>query len=296
MIAVLLMAYGSPGSAEEIEPYLKDIRRGRDPSPDAVKELTERYETIGWSPLLEMTTRQAEALEKVLNDRGTETSRTYIGMKHWHPFISATVEQIVDDEPDEIVGLALAPHYSRMSIGGYESRLREALDHLGSETPLRMIHQWYDEPAFVDFAAANLRDTLANWDARVFFTAHSLPARILEEGDPYRDQLMESSQLVADAASVIDWEFAFQSAGHTGEPWLGPDILDRLEAFAQQGGRHAVIAPIGFVADHLEILYDVDVECVEKAKELNLDLRRTPSPNDDPRFIATLADTVLQTE
>jgi ferrochelatase len=297
-IGVLLMAYGGPRSLEEVEPYYTDIREGRPPSPAALRELIERYRKIGGPSLLpEITRRQAEALQGILDAQEPGVFRVYVGMKHWHPFIAETVRKIAEDGIETVIGLVLAPHYSGMSIGGYEDRLMRAREAAGAGFEVRVIRSWYDDPSFVDFLAANLSETLTGWDpsdgtTRVFFTAHSLPERILAEGDPYRGELLDSSKLVAAGAGVRDWEFAFQSASDTGEPWLGPDILDRLEAFAGEGGRRAVVAPIGFVADHLEVQFDVDIECQERARELGVELRRIASPNDDPRFIEALAGVV----
>ena len=297
---VLLMTYGSPRTPDEVEGYFTDIRGGRRPSPEAVEELSARYARVGGSPLPQITMRQAQALESRLSGdaRGRpsweEPVRVFVGMKHWHPFIAEAVDQVVDAGVDTLVGIALAPHYSRMSVGGYEDRVRAAREAKGAGFELRLVRSWYREPAFVDFVAGRLRTTLGGWDAsdpstRVVFSAHSLPERILAAGDPYRDQLLDSARVIAEAAGIGHWEFAFQSASPTGEPWLGPDVLECLEAFAGEGGRRAVVAPIGFTADHLEILFDVDVECVELAERLGLELRRLPSPNDDPAFIEVLA-------
>lgn len=295
---VLLMAYGGPASLEEVEPYYTDIRGGKPPTKEALEALMKRYRAIGGaSPLPAITRRQAAGLGQVLDDRYPGEFRTYVGMKHWHPFIAETVKNVVADGIEKVIGLVLAPHYSSMSIGGYEDRLMRAREEAGAEFEVRMIRSWYEDPSFVRFVASNLRQTLEGWDAadgatRVFFTAHSLPERILDSGDPYREQLIESSRLTASAAGTPDWEFAFQSASKTGEPWLGPDVRERLALFAADGGRRAVVAPIGFVADHLEVLYDVDVECAARASELGLEFRGIPSPNDDPRFIEVLAGIV----
>jgi ferrochelatase len=297
--AVLCMAYGGPRSLDEVEDYYTDIRGGRRPSPEALENLVRRYERIGGlSPLPEITRRQAEALGSALEAATPGRFRTYVGMKHWHPFVREAVEDIAADGADDVIGLVLAPHFSKISIGGYEQRLFAARAATGAFFEIDMITHWYDDEGFVAFAAENLRAALGDWDpaegaTRVFFSAHSLPERILAEGDPYRDQLLKSSALIAEAAGAPNWEFAFQSQSHTGEPWLGPDILTSLDAFADRGGRRAVVAPIGFVADHLEVLYDVDVECVEEAEKLGIELRRTASPNDDPRFIQVLAGVVL---
>ena len=296
--AVVCMAYGGPRSLDEVEAYYTDIRGGRKPSPEALADLMSRYEKIGGlSPLPVITQRQADALGAALEATDPGQYRTYVGMKHWHPFIAEAIDQVVADGADRVIGLALAPHYSRMSIGGYEDRLKAAQEKTGAAFRLDMIPSWYENPFFVAYSAANLTAALGDWDpadpgTRVFFSAHSLPERILAQGDPYRDQLLESSGMIAGAAGAPNWEFAFQSQSHTGEPWLGPDVLTSLEAFAGRGGNRVVVAPIGFVADHLEILFDVDVECVEAAAKLGIELRRTASPNDDPRFIEVLASVV----
>jgi ferrochelatase len=253
-----------------------------------------RYEAIGGlSPLPDITRRQAAALGEVLDASAPGRYRTHVGMKHWHPFVGEAVQDIVAEGAGDVIGLVLAPHYSKMSIGGYEQRLQAAKAATGGTFSVDMVPYWYDDEGFVAFAAENLRAALGDWDpadpgTRVFFSAHSLPERILAEGDPYKDQLLDSSRLIAEAAGVPNWEFAFQSQSHTGEPWLGPDVLTSLEAFAAAGGKRAVVSPIGFVADHLEVLFDLDIE----AAELGLDLRRTTSPNDDPRFIQVLAGVV----
>lgn len=298
--AVVLMAYGGPASLDEVEGYYTDIRRGRPPASEALEDLKERYRKIGGSsPLLRISKRQAAALETHLNATHPGAYRTFVGMKHWHPYIAATMKEVAEAGISKVIGLALAPHYSKMSIGGYEDRLVQGAKAAGAGIEVSMIESWYDQSEFIEFSAGNLRSTVEDWQGsdekfRVFFTAHSLPTRILEDGDPYKDQLLDSSKRIADAAGVEDWEFAFQSASHTGEPWLGPDVLERLEAFSVEGGQRAVVAPIGFVADHLEILFDVDVECAEQCKKLGLAFRRTPSPNDHPGFIEALAAVVLR--
>jgi protoporphyrin/coproporphyrin ferrochelatase len=280
--AVILMAYGSPERAEDIPAYLADIRGGRPVRPEAVEELSERYRRIGGrSPLNEITERQRAALQRELG------LPVYVGMKHWHPRIAEAAERAGADGAERVVGLVLAPHYSRISIGGYRERLEEALPD-GIE--LVFVPSWHDHEGFLDVLANRVRGTAAH----VVFTAHSLPARILAEGDPYRDQLLETSQLIADKAGVETWSFAFQSESPTGEPWLRPDILEELEALHAQGVSSVLVAPVGFVSDHLEILWDLDIEAREKAAGLGLELERIESLNDDPSFIRALADLVTQ--
>jgi ferrochelatase len=281
--AVILMAYGSPETADDIRPYLEDIREGRPVSDAAVAELTERYRRIGGrSPLDEITERQRAALERELG------LPVRVGMKHWRPRIAEAVEAALADGPERIVGVVLAPHFSALSIAGYRERLEGALD---GRAELRFVESWHDHPPFLDVLADRVRGT----DAHVIFTAHSLPSRILDSGDPYRDQLVETSRLVAERARLERWSFAFQSASETGEPWLGPDILEELEAVHGRGVRKVLVAPVGFVSDHLEILWDLDVEARETAKKLGLELDRIESLNDDPAFIRALAQLVRST-
>jgi protoporphyrin/coproporphyrin ferrochelatase len=280
--AVLLMAYGSPTRPEDIPAYFEDIRGGRPVRPEAVAELVERYRRIGGSsPLNEITERQRAALEHELG------APVYVGMKHWTPRIAEAAEQALGEGAQRIVGLVLAPHYASISIGGYRERLAEAL---GDRAELVMIESWHDHRPLLDILADRVRGT----DAHVVFTAHSLPERILAEGDPYKDQLLETSRLVAERAGVETWSFAFQSASPTGEPWLGPDILEELERLHADGVRKVLVAPVGFVSDHLEILWDIDVEAREKAAELGLELDRIESLNDAPEFARALAVLVEQ--
>ena len=281
--AVILMAYGSPERAEDIRAYLEDIREGRPVSGAAVEELTERYRRIGGhSPLDEVTERQRAALERELG------LSVYVGMKHWRPRIADAVGAAVEGGATQIVGVVLAPHYSALSIAGYRERLEAALD---GRAELRFVESWHDHEPYLDVLADRVRGT----DAHVVFTAHSLPERILAVGDPYRDQLLETSRLIAERAGLDRWSFAFQSESATGEPWLGPDILDELDSLHARGVRKVLVAPVGFVSDHLEILWDLDVEARERAAELGLELERIESLNDDPAFIRALAALVRST-
>jgi ferrochelatase len=274
------MAYGSPERLEDIPAYLADIRSGRPVRQEAVEELVERYRRIGGaSPLNRVTEAQRAALEEAAG------LPTYIGMKHWFPRIGEAVENALGDGAERIVGLVLAPHYSRISIGGYRDRLEQSLD---GRAELAFVESWHDHAPFVELLAERVRGT----DAHVVFTAHSLPERILADGDPYRDQLLETSRLVAERAGISEWSFAFQSESPTGEPWLGPDVLVELEMLQERGVRKVLIAPVGFVSDHLEILWDLDVEAREKAAELGLELDRIESLNADPAFIRALAELV----
>ena len=276
------MAYGSPERIDDVPAYYSDIRGGRPIRPELLEELTDRYRRLGIedrNPLNEITERTRAALEQELG------LRVFTGMKHWTPRIGDAVESALAGGTETIVGLVLAPHYSRMSIGGYRAQVEEALD---ARAELLFVERWHDEPALVELWAERLRGT----QAHVVFTAHSLPARILDEGDPYQAQLLETATAIAQAAGLSEWSFSFQSESATGEPWLGPDILDHLEALHAQGQTHVLVAPIGFVADHLEIRWDLDTEAREKAEELGLRLERAGMPNDDPAFVAVLVGIV----
>jgi protoporphyrin/coproporphyrin ferrochelatase len=276
------MAYGSPEGIDGIRPYLEDIREGRPVSDRAVEELTERYRRIGGgSPLAEITERQRAALERELE------LPVHVGMKHSRPRIAEAVEAAQAGGADLVIGLVLAPHYSALSIAGYRDRLEVAL---GAGTELRFVESWHDHGTYLDVLAERVRGTAAH----VVFTAHSLPERILDLGDPYRDQLLETSRLIAERAGLDRWSFAFQSASETGEPWLGPDILDELDELHSRGVHEVLVAPVGFVSDHLEILWDLDVEARERAAALGLKLDRIESLNDDPAFIRALAELVRQ--
>jgi protoporphyrin/coproporphyrin ferrochelatase len=275
--SVIVMAYGSPPTEEDVPAYLADIRDGKPVSEHAVEELKQRYRRIGGrSPLDEITEAQRAALERELG------IPVFVGMKHWQPRIADAVEQALSGGADTIVGLVLAPHYSRLSVAGYRERLESALQ---GRAELVFIESWHDYEPFVDVLAGRVR----GFDGHVVFTAHSLPERILRDNDPYRDQLLETSRLVAQRAGLADWSFAFQSASTTGEPWLGPDILEELERLAANGVRRVLVCPVGFVSDHLEILWDLDVEAREKAAELGLELDRIESLNADAAFVAALA-------
>jgi ferrochelatase len=283
--AVVLMAYGSPERLADVPEYYADIRGGRPIAPENLADLVERYRRLGIedsSPLNAITEATRAALEQELG------LPVFTGMKHWTPQIADAAQAALASGADEIVGLVLAPHYSAMSIKGYRDQLEQAL---AGRAELRFVESWHDEPSFVDLLADRVRGT----DAHVVFTAHSLPARILDQGDPYKDQLLETARLVAETAGVEDWSFSFQSESPTGEPWLGPDILDHLQALRDRGVEHVLVCPVGFVSDHLEIRWDIDVEAQEKAAELGMRLERIEMPNADPAFIRALAGIVRRT-
>ena len=278
----MLMAYGSPDRIEDVPAYYADIRGGRPIRPELLEELTERYRRLGFegsNPLNEITEATRVALEAEVG------IPVHTGMKHWTPRIAAAAEAALSGGADRVLGLVLAPHYSRLSIAGYRSQLEEAL---AGRTELVFVESWHTEKGFVELLANRVRGT----QAHVVFTAHSLPARILGEGDPYEDQLLETCRAVAQAAGLSDWSFSYQSESATGEPWLQPDILDHLAALHAEGTDDVLVCPVGFVADHLEIRWDLDTKAAEKAQELGMRLARIEMPNADPAFIRVLAGIV----
>jgi len=282
--AVILMAYGSPERLEDVPAYYADIRGGRPIAPDQLEDLVERYRRLGIedsNPLNAITERTRVALERELG------LPVFTGMKHWTPRIADAVEAALAEGAQTLVGLVLAPHYSRLSIAGYERLLVEAVD---DRAEIRFIASWHDDDGLISFLADRIRGT----GAHVVFTAHSLPARILDEGDPYADQLLETSRLVAQAAGVGEWSFSYQSESPTGEPWLQPDIVDHITALHAQGVTDVLVCPVGFVSDHLEIRWDLDTEAQERADELGMHLSRIEMPNDDPRFVNVLARIVRE--
>jgi len=277
--AVLCMAYGSPKDESAVAAYYTHIRGGRPPTPERLEELAARYRAIGGSPLNRITTEQAVALGERLG------MPVFVGMKHAPPFIADGAAEASAAGVERLIGLPLAPHYARMSFGGYERDLRGAWP----EPPV-FVEGFHTHPAFIAAVRGLLTEALAGFaPEHLFFTAHSLPARIVAEGDDYPGRLLESCRLVTAGLDAPPWTFAFQSASETGEPWLGPDLLAAVEA---SGARSVLVCPIGFVADHLEILYDIDVHAADWARERGIVLRRTRSFNADPAFIAALAEVV----
>jgi ferrochelatase len=278
--AVVLMAYGSPERLADVQAYYADIRGGRPIKSEHLEDLVERYRRLGIeheSPLNAITEQTRAALELEL--RGVPV---FTGMKHWTPRIADAANRALASGADTVVGLVLAPHYSELSIAGYREQLEAVLE---DRAELIFIDSWQDEPGFIEFLADRVRGS----DAHVVFTAHSLPARA---APIYKDQLLETSRLVAERAGLAAWTFSFQSESPTGEPWLGPDIVEHLEDLHGQGIRSVLVCPVGFVADHLEIRWDLDHEAAEKARELDMDFARIEMPNADLRFVSVLAGLV----
>lgn len=296
--AVVLMAYGTPPTPADILPYYTDIRRGRPPTSEQLAALTARYEAIGGiSPLAQRTEAQRQALQAALDLTAPGQYHVVLGLKHAAPFIEQAVAELATEGFRRIVGLVLAPHYSAFSVGQYLDRLATAA--APHDIAVTGVDSWATEPAFVDFIACDMMQRLATMpdETRVLFTAHSLPERILAAGDPYPMQLQSTAECVAAAVGLDNWGLAWQSAGRTPEPWLGPDILQVIDELAADGHTRAVlVSAVGFVADHLEVLYDLDIEACRRAGEYGLVFARTACVNDDAAVMAALANRVIGTQ
>jgi ferrochelatase len=297
MIGLLVMAYGGPDNLDEVEPYLMDVRGYRATSQEIVHEVRERYREIGGrSPILQRTQTQANAIESVLNEQRHDF-KSFVGMRHWHPFIKDTLAEMRAQGIDRTVGLVMAPHYSRMSIEAYFKKMEEA----NSGMQIARIDDWHLLPGYLDALADRVRAALERFpesiraNVPVIFTAHSLPERILEWDDPYPSQLYATMEAIVKRLGPRPHEFAFQSAAISTEPWLGPDASEVMERYAARGKRHMLICPIGFVCEHVEILYDIDIVYQKLARELGVQLERIEMLNDSPQMIRGLAGLVYQT-
>lgn len=296
---VLIMAYGTPTTPADVEAYYTRIRHGRPPTPELLADLQRRYNAIGGtSPLAARTAAQVAGIAAALETRAPGAYDVRFGSKYEPPLLEEAASSFVADGFTTVVGLVLAPHSSSRSTDEYMSRARTAL---GEGIDFRAVGAWWDAPGFLELIAQRVHAALATVPAerqattQVLFSAHSLPEKILANGDTYPEQLRESAARAAALAGVTNWDIAWQSAGRTPEPWIGPDILDVLRTKAAAGVTDIVSCPIGFVADHLEVLFDVDIEAQAVAHEVGLSLVRTASLNDDPAFVAVLADVVART-
>lgn len=295
--AVLIMAYGTPNSVDRMVCYLSDIRGGRPMSEEFVQEFRHRYELIGGSPLTRLTYEQAKKTGEVLQQRGYDWP-IYVGMRHWSPWIKDAIGQMYLHGIEEAVGIVMAPHYSSLSIGRYEAKIEEAQQMHGTAIKISMVNSWYRQPKFLQAVENHIRAGFEKFapevrdQVKLVFSAHSLPARLQQMGDPYDDELKTNARLLAERLGRVDWMFSYQSAGHTGEPWLGPQLEDVVVDLAREGYKYALVAPIGFVCDHVEILYDIDIEAKQAAREHGLQLERIESMNGDPVFIEAIADAV----
>jgi ferrochelatase len=290
--AVLLLAYGGPESLDDIPAYLLDIRGGRATPQHLIEEITERYRQIGGrSPLLAITQSAARKLSQRVD------LPVYAGMRHWHPYIKDVVAQMAADGIGHVIAICMAPHYSALSIGVYRQKLDEALQAAGDSLTTSFVESWGAQPDYLDGIAANVRKALDRFpedvrgSVKVIFTAHSLPASILERGDPYDAQLRETARLLAERLSLPEARraFCYQSAAQTGTPWLGPQIEELVAELAAQGERNLIITPIGFIADHVEVLYDLDIGVQAKAHQHGMRIERALMLNDSEPLIAALA-------
>jgi len=289
---VLLLAHGAPDRLEDIPAFLLNVREGRKLPEAAVNEIVRRYKLIGGSPLLRFTTLQAQGLAKLLG------RPVYVGMRNWKPFIPEAIEQIKADEVERVVALCLAPQNSRTSIGLYKRYLFDHAQRLAPHLEVDFIDNWHDHAALVEAfrdrvaAALACAEAAAGGPVRVIFTAHSVPQKTVQAGDPYERQVRETAALVAKAVGLREYDVAFQSQGMTSEPWLGPTVESLIDESAAQGRRHILLAPVGFVCDHVEILYDIDVVFREYGRTKGVTVKRSESLNDSAPFIAALAAVV----
>ncbi len=301
-IGVLLMAYGGPDGLEDIPGYLADIRAGRTTSRALVDEISRNYRLIGGSsPLLKLTRETLEAVIQQLNQPSAAIRfKAYLGMRHWGPWIEETVGEMLADGMDRAVSLVLAPHYSGMSIAKYQKKVATGLKFYRGHIKFAHVHSYHDAPGLIKALANRVQIGIGRFpsheqeNVHVVFSAHSLPVRILQQGDPYDQQCRETAALVANAANLAEgqWSWCYQSEGRSPEPWLGPQLTDYLADLAKAGVRNVVSIPVGFVSDHVEVLYDIDIEAQAVAREYNMCLERPPSLNSDPVFVHTLAELI----
>lgn len=293
------MAMGGPDCLENVEPYLKDVRGGRPTSPELVEEIRTRYRmTGGRSPVLGITREVAAALEQRLNDSGNTRYRCYVGLRHWHPFIRETYAELLNDHPERIVGLCMAPQYSSLSIGAYVKKVEDARAALADETPISFVTSWHRHPLLIAAIVDNIQRTLDLFspDVRgqvpVLLTAHSLPERVVAMKDPYPEEVHGTAEAVVAQLSGQPTRFAYQSQGRSGEAWLGPSVEETVEALAHEGHRHVLVAPIGFLCDHVETLYDIDIELTQLARAKGMQLERIPMLNASAPLIDILTSVV----
>ncbi len=292
VIALMMMAHGTPERLDQMEEYLARVRGGRPPSPELVQEMTHNYAAIGGrSPLTDLTRAQGRALEKALGP----PFKVFVGMRNWHPFIVDVAGEAIGAGAVKIIGLPMAPQYSVLSVEKYLGAIREAVPE---SLPLVVVRAWFDHPGLLDAFAEKTREAIEEREGfdRVVFTAHSLPRRAADHRDEsmpsYPEQVRQTAEGVARRLDLERWEVAYQSAGRTPEPWLGPDLPQVLSELATDGCRRVLVVPIGFVCDHTEILYDIDIQASERARELGIELFRSPSLNGSATFIDALVDIV----
>lgn len=305
--AILMMAYGGPGSLEDVEPYLLDVRGGRATSPELVEEIRVRYAAIGGkSPLLEITQAQARALENSLNLAASDDAyKVFVGMRHWFPYIREAVGHILHGGHQKVIAICMTPYFSRMSTQAYFDQLDQAMATIEKDDGIVLpqvikIPFWYSNPLFIQALAEKLEQGIQQFpeanetNGKIIFTAHSLPAAIVDQGDPYEQQLRETAQSVAAQLDIPNtrWEFCYQSAGARNTRWLGPSLEETLARLAQEKTKYVLVAPIGFVSDHVEILFDIDIEARQQAQAAGIHLERTEVLNTSPGFIGALAQII----
>lgn len=299
-IGVLIMAYGGPSSLDELPGYLADIRQGRPTTPAVLEEISNNYRQIGGkSPLLEISTQQVEA---VVDQLDPERFKVYLGMRHWAPWIEEVVGQMIKDGIIHAVSLVLAPHYSKMSVAKYQQKIMDGLDMYWGQIEFEHISSYHDAPKLIQALANRVEEGLNHWPeieretVHVVFSAHSLPVRILKMGDPYDEQLRETAALAARVAGLPEsrWSWSYQSAGRSPEPWLGPQLQEYLPELAAKGIKNVISIPVGFVSDHVEILYDIDIQAQAVAKDHGMKLVRPSALNTDPLFIETLVELIQE--
>ena len=301
--AVLLMAMGGPDCLENVEPFLLDVRGGRPTPPELVEEIRERYRaTGGKSPAVGITQEVAKKLEQQLNDSSEGRYRVYVGLRHWHPFIKETYAELLKESPENIIGVCMAPQQSSLSTGAYRKKVEEARTGLADQTPVTYVGSWNQHPRLVAALVENIRQGLQKFPADVratvpvLFTAHSLPERIVAMKDPYPDEVKGTVDAVTNALGNQPTYFAYQSQGRSNEPWLGPTVEAMLGAIQQAGHRHVLVAPIGFICDHVETLFDIDIELKQLAVSKGLHLERMAMLNDSAAILQTLRDVLTAHE
>lgn len=297
--AVLLMAMGGPDCLENVEPFLRDVRGGRPTSPELVEEIRERYRvTGGKSPAVGITQAVAKKLERRLNESGEARYRVYVGLRHWHPFIKETYGELVKESPQQIIGVCLAPQQSALSTGAYRKKVEEARLELGDRTEVTYVGSWNCHPKLIAAVVDSIQQGLRKFPSEVratvpvLFTAHSLPERVVAMKDPYPDEVKGTVEAVTRFLGDRPTYFAYQSQGRSSEPWLGPTVEDMLDTMFREGYRQVLVAPIGFICDHVETLYDIDIELRQLAVGKGMRLERIAMLNDSPALIETLHDIV----
>ena len=301
--AVLLMAMGGPDCLENVEPFLRDVRGGRPTPPELVEEIRERYRaTGGKSPAVGITQAVAKKLEQQLNESSDRRYRVYVGLRHWHPFIKETYSELLKESPEQIIGVCMAPQQSSLSTGAYRKKVEEARAELGDRTEVTYVGSWNRHPRLIAAIVDTILEGLLAFptDVRasvpVLFTAHSLPQRIVALKDPYPDEVKGTVEAVTQFLGNQPTYFAYQSQGRSSEPWLGPSVEDMLETIYRSGHRHVLVAPIGFICDHVETLFDIDIELKQLAVNKGMRLERIAMLNDSPALLETLHDVLTAHE